>query len=334
MSSIFDVPVSLYRDAKDRYGQYMDPVTHQPMRSLSMGDFLFGGYWQDEVEEYRRRLRELTEKLGDASKAKHDDSVQEIKKRLPAATLSGYFQNGRRKDLLTQHTGFIALDIDQQDNPNLDPVIFMQALRDRPETAAILRSCSGSGYFVMVRLAHPELHSEQFYALAKEMLYQRINLDKACSDVTRLRFASWDDAPYINEQAIPYQGVVQVTERDVLQRRHYDNAQRQNFSYDKQRTIALVDGLVKKIVATQTDICDDYHDWVNYGFALSRFDEELGKGWFDAISSVGKGKYSPQGCAKKYQECLRRPEGAVNIGFFIKRCGDFGIRLYEDRSLR
>lgn len=334
MSSIFDVPVSLYRDAKDREGRYVDPATCRHMPWLSMGDFLFGGYWQDEVEEYRRRLRELTQQLGDADKAKHDPSVQEIKKRLPAATLSGYFGNGRRKDLLTRHTGFLALDIDHQDNPDLDPVVFLQALKDRPETAAILRSCSGSGYFVMVRLAYPHLHSEQFYSLYKEMRYQGITLDKACSDVTRLRFASWDDAPYINENAIPYQGVVQVSERDVLQHRHEANAQRQYVGYTKQRTINLVDGLVKKIVATQTDICDDYTEWVKCGFALSRLDEDLGRGWFDAISSVGKGKYDPAACARKYQECLRHPEGKVDIAYFIKRCSDFGIRLIEDRSLR
>lgn len=333
MSSIFDVRVSLYRDAWDRDGRYVDPISGTLLRTLSLGDFLFGGYWQTEVEAYRARLREMTAKLGDESKAKKDASVAELKKRLPAATLSGYFEHLRRTDQLTAHTGFLALDVDHQDNPNLDPETFILALKDRPETAAILRSCSGNGYFVMVRLAYPAQLKEQFYSLYNDMRYQGIVLDKACSDVTRLRFASWDDAPYINENAVPYTGLVQSNEREVLQRKHEQSAMRQNVNHTRNGTIALVDGLVKKIVAMQKDIVPNYATWLKCGFALSRLDEDLGRGWFDAISRVNSGKYDAHQCARQYNNCCKWSSGKVDINYFLKLCSDNGIRLYEDRSL-
>ena len=332
MSSIFDVRCSIYRDAKDRSGQYVDPQSRRIMRSMSMADFLFGGFWQDEVEAYRARVNEFA-KVEGMIHAKKEPRVQELKKLLPAATLSGYFEKGRKGDLLTAHTGFIALDIDYQDNTTLSDEDIVMCLKDRPETAAIIKSCSGTGFFVMVRLAFPDKHGEQFDALVREYAQMGIALDRGCRDVTRLRFASFDPDPYINEDAYPYQGVLQSVDRGLLQQRHFHSAMRQqNFNRDREKTIDLVDKLVNKAVAMGKDIVNHYDEWYKTAIALSRVDADLGRKWFHQLSRVDGSKYSEVGCERQYRAVLKMPAGEIGVSYFLSQCDKYGVRIYEKRQ--
>lgn len=333
--SIFDVRCSVYHDVKDRIGQYVDPASGKVMRSISLGDFLFGGFWQDEVEEYRARLNEFARAEGLLA-AKAEPRVKELKKKLPAATLSGYFEQGRRMDLLTAHTGFIALDIDYQDNTSLSEDGIKMCLMDRPETAAIIKSCSGSGFFVMVRLAHPEKHGEQFDALVSDYARMGIFLDKGCRDITRLRFASFDMEPYVNECAIPYQGVKESLSHGLLEQRHYINAVRGSQNVQtRMQAIHLVDELVKKVVATGTDIVPHYDEWYKCAFALSRIDPsnpEQGSSWFHAVSRVNGSEYNQKACERLYRYCLSKPSGSIGLNYFLALCDRFGIRIHERRN--
>lgn len=331
MSSIFDVRCSIYRDAKDRSGQYLDSASGRVMRSMNMADFLFGGYWQEEVENYRRKLAEYA-KVEGYDRAKHEPSVMDLKKALPAATLSGYFEKGRKGEYLTAHTSFIALDIDYQNNTYLTDEGIITCLKDRPETAAIIKSCSGTGFFVMVRLAYPERHGEQFDSLVKEYARMGISLDRGCRDITRLRFASFDADPYINEAAYPYQGVLQSVDRGLLQQRHYQSAMQQNYSgRTKQQTIDLVDKLVNKAVMMNKDLVVGYEKWYKTAIALSRVDPDLGRVWFHKLSRVN-GEYNEKACERQYRACCRMPSGCINVSYFLKRCDEEGIRIYEKRS--
>lgn len=333
MSSIFDVRCSIYRDAKDRSGQYVDPQSRRIMRSMSMADFLFGGFWQDEVEAYRARLNEFA-KVEGMIRAKKEPRVQELKKLLPAATLSGYFEKGRKGDLLTAHTGFIALDIDYQDNTTLSDEDIVMCLKDRPETAAIIKSCSGTGFFVMVRLAYPDKHGEQFDALVRDYARMGVALDKGCRDITRLRFASFDTAPYINEDAYPYQGICQSVDRNLLQQRHFRSAaQQQCFgTRGREHTIELVGKLVEKAVAMGKDIVNSYDEWYKTAIALSRVDSDLGRSWFHQLSRIDGQKYNSTACERQYRAVLKLPAGQIDVSYFLAQCDRYGVRIYEKRQ--
>ena len=141
---------------------------------------------------------------------------------LPGATLSGLFATyeddslthpgqrvmvSRRESHLQKHTGWLAIDIDLQDNQGIaDFENIRRVLAFRPEVALLMRSCSGTGLFGLVRLAYPEHHKEQFKALLQEYAALGIMLDGSCGNIGRVRFASWDDPEhiYINEKATPY----------------------------------------------------------------------------------------------------------------------------------
>lgn len=304
MGSIFDVKCSVYRSAKDRIGT----------GDMSIAEFLLGERWKEPV----LRLREMVAEYGPLEAKKHED-YKLTKQQFPGATLSGLFSR-RKGDCLIQHTGFVAIDIDLGDNTSIGNFgTILRTLRHRAEVAMYMRSCSGTGYFALIPLAYPEHHKEQFRALQKEYAAMGIVLDNACSDITRIRFASYDEHPYVNEQAIPYMGVdlgsQTLAPRAAVYGGHVD-------SMDSK--VQAVETLVSKLEMHHIDITDSYNDWYRIGFALANLPNPIGRQMFHRVSAICK-KYNPQECDKKF-DTLQRPE-KIGLGTFFHICEDYGITL-------
>ena len=302
--SIFDVKCSVYRSAKDRIGT----------GDMTIAEFLLGERWKDPV----LRLRDMVAEYGPLEAKKHED-YKLTKQQLPGATLSGLFSR-RKGDCLIQHTGFVAIDIDLGDNTSIGNFgTLLRTLRHRAEVAMYMRSCSGTGYFALIPLAYPEHHKEQFRALQKEYAAMGIVLDNACSDITRIRFASYDEHPYVNEQAIPYMGVdlgsQTLAPRAAVYGGHVD-------SMDSK--VQAVETLVSKLEMHHIDITDSYNDWYRIGFALANLPNPIGRQMFHRVSAICK-KYNPQECDKKF-DTLQRPE-KIGLGTFFHICEDYGITL-------
>lgn len=302
--SIFDVKCSVYRSAKDRIGT----------GDITIAEFLLGERWKEPV----LRLREMVAEYGPLEAKKHED-YKLTKQQLPGATLSGLFSR-RKGDCLIQHTGFVAIDIDLGDNTSIGNFgTILRTLRHRAEVAMYMRSCSGTGYFALIPLAYPEHHKEQFRALQKEYAAMGIVLDNACSDITRIRFASYDEHPYVNEQAIPYMGVdlgsQTLAPRAAVYGGHVD-------SMDSK--VQAVETLVSKLEMHHIDITDSYNDWYRIGFALANLPNPIGRQMFHRVSAICK-KYNPQECDKKF-DTLQRPE-KIGLGTFFHICEDYGITL-------
>ena len=302
--SIFDVKCSVYRSAKDRIGT----------GDMTIAEFLLGERWKEPV----LRLRDMVAEYGPLEAKKHED-YKLTKQQLPGATLSGLFSR-RKSDCLIQHTGFVAIDIDLGDNTSIGNFgTILRTLRHRAEVAMYMRSCSGTGYFALIPLAYPEHHKEQFRALQKEYAAMGIVLDNACSDTTRIRFASYDEHPYINEQAIPYMGVdlgsQTLAPRAAVYGGHVD-------SMDSK--VQAVETLVSKLEMHHIDITDSYNDWYRIGFALANLPNPIGRQMFHRVSAICK-KYNPQECDKKF-DTLQCPE-KIGLGTFFHICEDYGITL-------
>lgn len=302
--SIFDVKCSVYRSAKDRIGT----------GDMTIAEFLLGERWKEPV----LRLRDMVAEYGPLEAKKHED-YKLTKQQLPGATLSGLFSR-RKGDCLIQHTGFVAIDIDLGDNTSIGNFgTILRTLRHRAEVAMYMRSCSGTGYFALIPLAYPEHHKEQFRALQKEYAAMGIVLDNACSDITRIRFASYDEHPYVNEQAIPYMGVdlgsQTLAPRAAVYGGHVD-------SMDSK--VQAVETLVSKLERHHIDITDSYNDWYRIGFALANLPNPIGRQMFHRVSAICK-KYNPQECDKKF-DTLQSPE-KIGLGTFFHICEDYGITL-------
>ena len=281
---MFDEICSIYADALDNNGKFVDRETGECIQQMSIREFCLTDRWKPYVE----RLRAMRQEFG--SKAKKMPEYIDTKKHLPGATLSGLFELreddciskdgrkyralvSRRETHLKQHTGWLSIDIDLDDNKQLtDFDNIRMVCRFRPEIALLMRSCSGTGYFGLVRLAYPHRHKDQFKALLKEYAALGITLDKQCGNIGRVRFASWDDPEhiYINEHASLYKGL--DVEEPSLAPAYVPAANRMG-GYgkgpDSQDIIYLkASRLVCKIEARGIDVMGCYDDWVRCGMAL------------------------------------------------------------------
>ena len=151
--------------------------------------------------DYQKEITEL--------RAINEKSLRDaIKATLPACTISGTFSQ-RNSQSLIQHSGFICIDIDGKDNPTITN---WQGLRDTlgtwEEVVCAALSVSGRGLFLIIAIAYPWKHREQFLALEKDFRNIGLVIDKQCKDVARLRVVTSDPQATWNENAKPYRKVI------------------------------------------------------------------------------------------------------------------------------
>lgn len=156
---ILDTPISIYDSVTDRSGHVG-----------TLGDFL-------------RLCIANKENVNRLRRSMSDDEKKQIKTQLPAATISGVFEPTRATKNLTQHSGMICVDIDHCE----DCGAVIRQLADIDICAYVSRSVSGHGVFAIIPLAYPDKHKQQFEALRRYLRDFGIDLDRQCSDITRLR---------------------------------------------------------------------------------------------------------------------------------------------------
>ena len=127
----------------------------------------------------------------------------QIKKLLPAVTISGLFGESRTTKYLLKHSGFIQIDFD-------DVIDLPKALRELQNdkfSYAVFISPGGKGIKLIVKIsAEKDQHIESFTQLEK--YYKKnfnLNADKQCKDISRLLFLSWDEKLFVNENSIQWQ---------------------------------------------------------------------------------------------------------------------------------
>ena len=124
---------------------------------------------------------------------------------LPVATISGTFAPTCKAENLVAHSTLLCIDIDKKDNMDVD---WFDDLKHEwhniPQILYAGRSIRGKGWFAIFRIAYPDKHEDQFEALKHDFANSGLIIDKACKNVNRMRFISYDPEPYVNEDATLY----------------------------------------------------------------------------------------------------------------------------------
>lgn len=105
------------------------------------------------------------------------------------------------------HSGFIAIDVDginHNENLSYTPAQLKQKISNIANVTYCGYSASGLGVWALIPLFDPTKHLEHFRALQEVFKRIDITIDESCSNTNRLRFASYDSEPYINENAKPF----------------------------------------------------------------------------------------------------------------------------------
>ncbi|MCB0517815.1 MAG: DUF3987 domain-containing protein [Lewinellaceae bacterium] len=146
-----------------------------------------GNHFKDQVA----RIRHL------AAKGK-GQQASNLKKQLPAFTVSGHFDGGRTLEHLVEYTHFIVLDFDKLEPTQLEK-LKSDSRQDRFSMAGFT-SPSGNGYKIVVQVdSDAEHHAEAFQQVRNWFRDNHgLEIDRSGKDITRLCFISHDPEAWFN----------------------------------------------------------------------------------------------------------------------------------------
>lgn len=146
-----------------------------------------------------QRLRHENEVNG------HSEEYKRIKQQeLKAWTPAGILVSGKGTSRITEYSGIVQVDIDEQDNANLGADDLKSLLPSLiPSCVYICRSCGGNGIFALIRTT---ANDEATYratarAIIAALAVNGIIADPTTDEPTRLRFVTMDADPYENAAA-------------------------------------------------------------------------------------------------------------------------------------
>ena len=235
------------------------------------------GEWETQVTNIRKYISE-----GD------DNKASDVKKSLPAFTVSATFKDKRRKDCIDTYTGLLHLDYDKIDN-----VEELKArVMDIPYTYAAFISPSGRGLKVFVKSDNDLYSHTNAFNNLREYYDSIVGIesDKAVKDVPRLCFVSYDAELYLNENSDTYKHKV-------------DLSQVWNFTSNKER---FIDGnrnnFIHLFACNANRKGFDVNDVISY--ALTYSDETFLEDEIErTINSAYKNNVSENGRAAKLAIC-------------------------------
>ena len=281
-----DREVSVYNNVFDKEG-----------RSMMLREFLFD--ISERNKEQIMRLRSLTDK----------DERKRLKMQFPQATISGVFLGERKAAEISAHSGLICVDIDAKENPDVEDFEHLKenVLSRMEEVLYAAHSVSGEGYFAIIPLKYPKQHQRQFRQLQLDFAKFGITIDNACSDVSRLRCLSYDDKPYINENAKAYTGIEKQKPKPV-----YRPAYRNRFADDTDERVYMA---CREIERFGIDMTENYDDWISIGFSLATLGES-GREYYHIVSRQSP-KYNQRETDQKFNSFLRTGASHHSIGTFF-----------------
>lgn len=289
-----------------------DSVTSTNGCAVSLAEFL-----NDASSHHLIRQIRMTEDMAERTL---------LKSSLPCATISAICPDGRKADDAFEHTGLICIDIDGQDNPGFGSGAELKTeVCNVAEVAYCSLSASGNGCFAILRLSHPDNHFGHFQALQR-LFKSRLGIiiDGQCKDVKRLRFATYDSEPYINESAEPFRIIDAATNpKHKLTKTTVVMGQR-TWNESPKATLDKVARLTEEVVRRGIDLTDGYSKWIEIGMALANLGE-AGREFFHAVSSVYPG-YERAKADMKFTNLLRTTRKET-IATFFHQCEAHGVTL-------
>lgn len=277
----------------------------RPQELIDFTEYLYlikNGHWQDDVITYRA--------------IQDPEERKAAKRKIIAVTPSGEF-TGRGQAGLKNHSGIICIDVDDKDNEALNEKV--RALVGDPFVLAFHQSLGGLGYAIYFRI-EPTKHLDAYLAIEKYLAdTYHLVADKACKDVTRLRFVSFDPFLHKNPKEVPVfkkylKKDAQISTRVI----HAHTSKDMEF-------------IISQIRSRRIDLTGSYHDWIQIGFALADHYGEAGRDYFHAISEMHP-EYNAQTTDAKYDNFLKTNDGSVGIATLFYKCKEHGIQFQTEET--
>ena len=272
---------------------------------IEIDSFLEGvqsGRWQDIALEVRNAP---TKEIKDLKK-----------KTAPLVTPSGSFSE-RKVDCLRKHSGFIAIDIDNLD----DPAATKERIGADHYFYSVFISISGNGLCLIIKIDGTR-HLDAFNGIAAYLYneYQLI-VDQSGKDVSRARFASYDPFLLKNSKS--------ATFKKYLPKKKEQKHPKVMFIKTD------FDAMIKQMDDKGLNLCEDYSDWVRICYAIISELQEQGRDHFHTLSSHSS-KYNSLDCDSQFDACLKNHNETKakksSIGTLYFHAKQNGIDCYSEHT--
>jgi archaellum biogenesis ATPase FlaH len=244
-------------------------------------------------------------------------------------TPSGIF-NKRSNNELIAHSGYLSIDFDNIIDCDLNQLKNKLIHDNTIQTVLLFKSPSGNGLKWFIKIP-PVAESHGMYFDAVNNYIQAkysIEIDKACRDVARACFVSYDeDAELSIYEAKPLDATF-LDKWLVVEAKSTPPAptpiepiivQQSDTSTEFTKKLEKVNALANQLVASKIDITKGYDNWLKVGFSLCELDED-GREPFHQISSVSK-QYDYDVADEKYTSLLNDYDSSTTLGtlFFLAK---------------
>lgn len=146
-------------------------------------------------------------------KTKDKTERNELKKLLPAVCFSGVF-NKRKDQAIQEHSGFICLDFDGYEKRKVLSE-HKEKLSKDPYVYCVFVSPSGNGLKALVKVpADKENHVNYFNSLG--IYFDSEYFDKACKNISRVCYESYDPLVHINENSSLWDTIAEPEYKEVV----------------------------------------------------------------------------------------------------------------------
>lgn len=224
-----------------------------------------------------------------------------------------------------------------------------ELIKGVPYVAYCGHSVGGDGYFAIIPISNPKCHKGHFLSLERAFARCGIKIDTSCKDVSRKRFVSYDDEPYINLGAVTYDRLcdphagrmdrVKASAEAEASSRSWEshnaasamNNHPQKNKYgarDREQLTKDVLNTIADIELFGTDITGHYEQWFKIGCAFANTFGEEGRQMFHRVSQFGS-TYDPEDTDRKYNDCLKS-NGSIDIGTFFYYAKQYGVEAAAD----
>lgn len=216
---------------------------------------------------------------------------------LPCVTISGLFEGERKANLVTRMNPVICVDIDViPEGMTLDTL--KRKVFELPYVFYVSLSARGEGIFALIYYNTENDFLSTFKSLQYDFKMMGIEIDKACKDICRLRFVSWDEDVLEKDE-------VEMYDSEYLEA-FMDPQFYKEVKYQEGH-ICLDDWFTYKCIKYLINNCgyraDEYQDWLMDGFRLATFGD-YGHALFMHLSQ-NSANFNEKVAERKWNECVK-----------------------------
>ncbi|MCQ2126608.1 MAG: hypothetical protein MJZ06_04125 [Bacteroidaceae bacterium] len=240
---------------------------------------------------------------------------------------TGIYGAHRDADHLAEFSRLMQIDIDHQDNPGLTTDDMKAIVCACKGVAYCGLSARGEGVFALIRVpddaANPDRYKGYYRAFVEQLKAQGVATDDSANTIAKPRYISWDDQPFINEDAEPFASW--MPQGSCTQAPRCSNV----YATDSDKTFTRAEEIVRQAEQQGNPIATTWQAWRYLAMSLARAFGERGRGLFLRLCDVWSsttGKHQKQNPDKVFSQANEN-NPIRNEGYFFTMAKDAGITL-------